>query len=169
MKQAQESKDFETVRKEYVDARYKELCDMSQYFNKKRGFVKRRVNRGSEYYKSGKVLYEAYSLENWMWFTVTRNDVHFVVSLQPFDRDSKTGNYHVLFDRLGIYAYTGEYSAKAAFSKMLITDISLPLDEPKLEKLEKMLIEISECEMFRIQGQFDKVCKNCKLVNTTNV
>jgi len=52
-----------------------------------------------------------------------------VISLQVFDIDPNSLNVHVLFDRIGIFAYVGKYSGSRAFNEMIITDIELPLDE----------------------------------------
>lgn len=91
-----------------------------------------------------------------------------MVSLQPFDRDAKTGNHHVLFDQIGIYAYTGDYSAEDAFSKMLLTDISLPLDKDKMKELETILEKLSDCEIFRTRAQFENICRDNNLINTSH-
>ena len=79
------------------------------------------ARRGVRNYKAQGRLEEEYDLSNWMWVCVKRNNVHFFISLQAFERDSKTGNFHVLTDRIGIYAYVGDFSPQDAQTKMLIT------------------------------------------------
>lgn len=103
-------------------------------------------------------------MRNWKWICVKRNDVHFLISLQSFERDPYTGNLHVLMDRIGIYAYTGDYSPIDAQTKMMITNVELPIDSNKLDELAKILKALSECEIYKIQAQFEKVRSEYNLV-----
>ena len=102
---------------------------------------------------------EKYDLSNWKWVCVKRNDVHFFISLQTFDKDLRTGNLHILMDRIGVYAYVGNYSSIDAQSKMMMTNIELPLDDKG-----KTLRDLSECNIYKLQMQYEKVCTNNKLV-----
>lgn len=107
---------------------------------------------------------EEYDLSNLKWVSVKRNNVYFFISLQAFDRDLRTGNLHVLMDRIGVYAYVGNYSSIDAQTKMMITNIELPLDDKKLNELGQTLRDLSECDIYKLQIQYEKVCTNHKLV-----
>lgn len=147
-----------------MELRYNELKNISNHLKQNKEFVKCRVNRGTRNYKSGSRLTEPYDLRNWMWLTTQRNNVNFIVSIQSFDMDPRTGNYHVLFDRVGIYSYVGEYSAEKAFSNMMITDIELPLNYEKLHRLEIILTEISDSEILKNEFQYYEMHKNNNLI-----
>ena len=86
------------------------------------------------------------------------------MSLQTFDYDPKTGNLHVLMDRIGIYVYGDNYSAVDARENMMITNIELPLNENKLEELANIIKELSECELYKMQAQLAKIKKTYKLI-----
>lgn len=81
----------------------------------------------------------------------------FCISLQSFDKDS---DVYVVFDKIGIYQYPQNMienyndpqktekqkkkllKTKDAINKTIKTDISLPMDNEKLEKLKKILEEM---------------------------
>ena len=109
-------------------------------------------------------MVKEYDLRNWQWVCVKRNDVHFLISLQTFDKDPTTGKFHVLMDRIGIYAYVGEYSPIEAQTKMMITNIELPIDDEKMKELANMIKDLSECEIFKLQNKFEKVRSKYQLV-----
>lgn len=127
------------------------------------------LGKGSSTYgkrRSYKQLNPPYDLTNWKYVEVNKmyqidNDeieVHYFISLQTFDRDPNSNNIHVLMDRIGIYAYVGKYRAEEAINNMKITDITLPLDNDKLEKL---------CEILNSVGMkiatLAKTYNDCKL------
>lgn len=158
--------DFEEIKKMYNDARRKERNKISKFFRKHIDFETEEpaARQGIKEYTSGRRLVKKYDLSNWKWVCIKRNDVHFFISLQSFERDPKTGNLHVLMDRIGIYAYTGDYSPIEAQTKMMTTNIELPIDDIKLNELAKILKDLSECEIYRVQAQFEKVCSNHNLI-----
>lgn len=84
--------------------------------------------------------------------------------MQTFDYDPKTGNLHVLMDRIGIYVYGDNYSAVDARENMMITNIELPLNENKLKELANIIKELSECELYKMQAQLAKIKKTYKLI-----
>ena len=100
---------FLEVRSQYNKLREEERNKISKYLRNHDDFKNATVKakRGSYKYKSGKILEIEYDLSNWLWIDITINDVNFLISLQTFDQDPNTGNFHVLVDRIGIYAYGG--------------------------------------------------------------
>ena len=90
------------------------------------------------------------------------------MSLQTFDYDPKTGNLHVLMDRIGIYVYGDNYSAVDARENMMITKFELPLNENELKELAEIIIELSKCELYKMQdkmqAQLAKIKKTCNLI-----
>lgn len=50
-------------------------------------------------------------------------------------------------ERIGIYAYVGNYSSIDAQTKMMMTNIELPLDDEKLDELGQILRDLSECNI----------------------
>ena len=150
----------------YNEARTEERNKISRFFRKQDDFeTKKTIARsGVRHYKSDGRLMEEYDLSNWKWVCVERNNVNFLISLQTFDRDPRTGNLHILMDRIGIYAYVGNYSSIDAETKMMMTNIELPLDYKKLDELGKILRDLSECDIYKLHVQYEKVCANHRLV-----
>lgn len=158
--------DFLEIKKLYNEARTQERNNISYFFRKQGDFEtdKPSARAGVKNYSSGGRLMEEYDLSNWKWVCVKRNHVHFLISLQTFDRDPRTGNLHILMDRIGIYAYVGSYSSIDAQTKMMATNIDLPLDNNKLNELRQILLDLSECDIYKLQEQYNKVCTNHGLV-----
>lgn len=159
---------FIEIKNEYYEARKKERNKISSFFSKHEEFETERpaARQGSKHYKSGNRLVNEYDLRNWLWVCVKRNNVHFFISLQAFDRDPKTGNLHILMDRIGVYAYVGDYSAYDAQTKMMITNIELPLDNDELKELAYIMKKISECKIYEFQAELQEVCKEYDLINS---
>ncbi len=158
--------DFKEIKDKYNQARKDERDKIARFFNEDKEFETERpaARNGSSKYSSGNRLVKEYDLRNWQWVCVKRNDVHFLISLQTFDKDPTTGNFHVLMDRIGIYAYVGEYSPIEAQTKMMITNIELPIDDEKMKELANMIKDLSECEIFKLQNKFEKVRSKYQLV-----
>ena len=163
-----EKESFDTIKNKYNEARREEQNTIVGYFKtlQHEGYELERpaARRGVRNYKAQGRLEEEYDLSNWMWVCVKRNNVHFFISLQAFERDSKTGNFHVLTDRIGIYAYVGFFSPQDAQTKMLITNIDLPMNEKKLDELANIIKDMSECDRFRIQLEFEDIKSRYGLV-----
>lgn len=150
----------------YNKARTEERNKISRFFRTQDDFELENpaARSGVKHYNSGGRMMEKYDLSNWKWVCVKRNDVHSLISLQTFDRDPRTGNFHILMDRIGVYAYVGNYSSIDAQTKMMMTNIELPLDDKKLNELGQTLRDLSECDIYKLQGQYEKVCTNHRLV-----
>lgn len=130
---------FDDIKREYVQAREKERKDIIEYLEKA-GFtvMNKRGGKGKTNYTSNHTLQLPYDLSNWKWIETKKDGVFYFISFQAFDQDTSSGNYHVLMDRLGIYRYV-TYNAKEAFETMTVTDIDLPMDEDKYERLLEYL------------------------------
>lgn len=157
--------DFIDIKNAYNQTRKVERDDIAKYFNKQEDFENEKpaARAGRKNYKSGGRLLKEYDLSNWNWVCVKRNKVKFFISLQTFDRDPNTGNLHVLMDRIGIYAYVGECSSVNAQTKMMMTNIELPMNDEKMNQLCNTLRDLSECEVYRIQGQYEEICSKHNL------
>lgn len=119
---------------------------------------------GDPEYTSGGVI-APYDLRNWQYVEAwwPNTDIWLFVSLQVFDRDPNSNNFHVLTDRLGIYMQqttkakpdvpqgaVPENTEKETINKWLKyevlhcdmnTDVDLPLDAVKSKKLLNLIEE----------------------------
>lgn len=151
--------EFNDVRNEYKKVRVEQQKIIFKYLKEKSflNITEIHNKRGSNKYKSGGRFIEPYDLSNWLWIDLQINKVNFLVSLQAFDCDSSTGNMHVLMDRIGIYAYGGEYSPKEVREKMMITSINLPMNDEKEKMLENILEDLSKCDSFSGAVQLNNI------------
>ena len=158
--------DFSEIKEMYNKVRTEEKNKIALFFRNHKDFEveKSAARQGRKEYSSKGRLGKKHDLSNWKWVCVKRNYVHFLISLQPFERDPYTGNLHVLMDRIGIYAYSGDYSPTDAKTKMMITNIELPIDSHKLDELARILKALSECEIYKIQAQFEEVRSEYNLI-----
>ena len=128
-----------------IRQRYKELCLEQRKiiieYLEKAGFTVLGKNggRGICDYTSGRRFQIPYDLSNWLWINVEKNGRMAMISLQSFDQDPNSKNYHVLMDRIGILLYDGVASPCKSYEKMEAQDIDLPMDEKKLGKLIEVL------------------------------
>ena len=90
-------------------------------------------------YTNGGTLERSYDLTNWKWITVKKEEVEYLISLQAFDQDKSSKNFHVLMDRIGICCYPKEEKKPDYFNLMKVTSLELTLDEKDLEELYKLL------------------------------
>lgn len=171
---------FKEIKRLYIDARKKEQSSICNYFNELK-------DKGEwEVWSKGKVPVEV-KVKNAPHFTATSpkyknwfgthlilqyregntvKEAAFFISLQSFDLDSRTNNYHVIMDRLGVYKFhdcclckynkeqenqtndsngkdkgTGELKTVNAINEMKITDIDLPMTEEKFNALKKFIAD----------------------------
>ena len=151
------ARSFLRVQEQYQEAREQQRRLLVRYFAGRPDFSpalrggKGRPDYGTR--RAFRALRPPYNLENWKWAQIRWEPAErrgagglvFVISLQPFDVDPSSGNLHTLFDRLGLYWYpAGEDVGAGAVRRMMVTDISLPLDRGKLEKLERLLRDVAE-------------------------
>lgn len=136
---------FEKSRNSYYAAREEQWLLLRDYFREKSDFqvtCSTAAGRGKRTYGSGDRLVPPYDLSNWRWLEMTHTPSKLVIflSLQPFDIDPSSGNLHVLYDRIGIYVHPAEKKTRAeALQKLMVTDLSLPLDASKLADLETLI------------------------------
>lgn len=143
---------YNTLREEEKN-RIIDSLNQNGYQNKNGGPISHNSGKGiAEYTSGGKFNDKPYNLSNWKYVEAQKEilvldengrqnslSVNYFISLQAFDIDPSSYNVHVLFDRIGIYVYTGKYIAKQAFFNMKTTKFELPLDEVDLEELIKEL------------------------------
>lgn len=147
---------FNMIKNNYKQARYDECTELASFLREK-GFSAR-VSHGKENYTSGRNLSKPFDLSNWLLINASKNNVNFVISFQAFDKDPNSKNLHVLMDRIGIYAYTGKYSAVDAQTKMITTSFNLPLYNDDMESIAKTLDSLCE----DTQGKQDIIQKTLK-------
>ena len=147
MEQPVQGADFSALRDQYRQARRAERDKIAAYFKALPDFQTspRPGGAGISRYTSGRRLAPPYDLRSGMWVCVRRGETEFLISLQTFDRDPNSGNLHALTDRIGVYAYTGAYSAGDAQEKMKITPLELPLSGADLDTLAELLRALSGC------------------------
>lgn len=133
---------FNDVKKLYVKFRKHEHCELKKLLKAKGINVKLRGGAGRTNYRSGGQLNKKYDLSNWLYIEASINDVNFFISFQPFDIDPNSHNQHALFDRIGISAYRGKYTTEKVLSNMIITDIELPLNDKKRNKICKIMYKM---------------------------
>ena len=130
---------FELIKDAYNQARNVEGQNLVKAL-KNYGFIDVCASQGSSNYKGGTKnrksgFEEKYNLINWKWIDCSKNGFNYFISFQTFEQDIKTQNRHVLFDRIGVYKYKGEYNPDDAFFTMKNSNIDLPLDDEKIQKL----------------------------------
>ena len=139
-----ENCDFQDIKAAYEKHREEERRKLSTFLN---NYIKKNkidltvVRRGStgkgrkNYTSNGKI--EPYDLSNWKWVEIKEKDSDFdcVVSLNMPDVDTKSGNFHALFDRVGLLI---EYPNK---SVKIYTNIDLPFDDEKMERIAALVVE----------------------------
>lgn len=98
----------------------------------------------TEYTSHGQIV--PFDLSNWKWVEVKGVDSDFncIVSLNMPDVDPVSGNFHALFDRVGLLI---SHQKKQAIP--IHTDIDLPFDEEKMGCIADLIAE-----------QFDSYCRS---------
>ena len=145
---------FEDIKGKYYEARKEQrtilrnLLKDNQYKVKEKG----KAGGGCKDYNSGEnMLSPDYDLRNHMWVEAEKDGIGILISLNPFDVDTNSGNPHHLYDRIGIQAFLGENTEASIRTAMIITPYSLPINENNgndivkfCDKLVKMLIFYKE-------------------------
>lgn len=146
-----DKKEFEQLKIAYEQARDTErinlaialakfLTDNKELKDKLRVVYGGRAGKGRVNYSSGKRIKE-YDLSNWKWVEVTDDDdFECIVSLNMPDTDPRSGNSHVLFDRVGLlvsYRINDSYYYETAIH----TNIDLPLTDEAVKDIAQLVLE----------------------------
>ena len=111
---------------------------------------------GTEYSSRGR-LNPTFDLSNWKWVEAMDEERYYFISLQAFDQDAHSKNFHALTDRIGLFV--GErlpfasdslkvseemklnyaHYKEQIFSRMIITEIELPMTEGSFQALDHLL------------------------------
>lgn len=86
---------------------------------------------------------------------MTKDNINFLISFQAFDKDSHSDNLYVLMDRIGIYAYTGEYSAIDAQTNMIVTNIDLPLSKDDMDELADIIDRLCQNDYLKLKASYE--------------
>lgn len=137
--------DFEATKGKYQEAREQERRELATYLEEhlepERLCVvsSPRAGKGWVNYTSGKRI-KKYDLSNWKWVEITDDsDFECIVSLNMPDVDPRSGNSHVLFDRIGLlvsYRKDGHY-----YETAIHTNIDLPLDDTAKAQIAQLVKE----------------------------
>ena len=117
-----------------------ERTKIIKFLESKGLFVDKRGGNGGENYTNNGTLPKEYDLRNWIWVTGKYKDKGFLISLQAFDRDKESQNYHVLMDRIGICVYDKEQNKPNYFDIMEVTNLDLPLGKRDLNMLYNLIV-----------------------------
>lgn len=133
---------FMEAKEKYNALREFERKKIIHYLIEKGMKVSQTGGMGYPCYTNGGNLQRSYDLTNWKWVTVSVKNKELFISLQAFDQDRKSKNYHVLMDRIGLCSYP-KTEKKPDYNKLMkVTSLELPLDEKDLDELYKMLQEM---------------------------
>lgn len=102
---------------------------------------------GRPNYTNNGQLDKSYDLTNWKWVDATKGNIKYFISLQAFDIDKRSKNYHVLMDRIGICAFSKEVKKPDYFSVMKMTSLELPLGEKHLDELLEIMNNMGISEL----------------------
>lgn len=133
--------DFNEVEELYNSLREEErikivrLLDNNGYTNKKGKKLNAQGGKGKPNYTNYNQLKVSYDLTNWKYVEACIDGVEYFISLQAFDRDKNSGNFHVLVNRIGICMFPDNGEDRDYFNTMETTSLELPLDESDLECL----------------------------------
>ena len=140
MKLSTESELFKNVKETYRLLRMEERIKIMDYLENKGLTIVRKSGNGGENYTNNGTLPKEYDLRNWIWVTGKYKDKGFLISLQAFDRDKDSQNYHVLMDRIGICVYDKEQTKPNYFDIMEVTNLDLPLGKRDLNMLYNLIV-----------------------------
>ena len=131
---------FHSAKETYRLLRQGERTKIIKFLESKGLFVDKRGGNGGENYTNNGTLPKEYDLRNWIWVTGKYKDKGFLISLQAFDRDKESQNYHVLMDRIGICVYDKEQNKPNYFDIMEVTNLDLPLGKRDLNMLYNLIV-----------------------------
>lgn len=142
---------FEDIKGKYYKARKEQRTNLRDLLKVNHYEVKVKGNAGGglEKYNSGKnMLSPDYDLRNHMWVEAEKDGIGILISLNPFDVDTNSGNPHHLYDRIGIQAFLGENTEASIRTAMIITPYSLPINEKNGNDIVKFCDKLVEMLKF---------------------
>lgn len=137
---------FDEVKSEYERQREEQRKLLSDFLSQHDGIknaglrVAKKGGKGDQGYTSGGVI-AAYDLRNWKWVCVKNGDKDFdcTISLNMPNLDPGSGNFHALFDRIGMII---TYHHHLDFHRnSIVTDIDLPFDNDKMDRIAQLVLE----------------------------
>ncbi len=133
---------FLETKNKYNSLREAERKEIISYLSEKGFTATNRGGNGRPDYTNHGQLKKSYDLTNWKYVEAIKGDVKYFISLQAFDRDTETSNYHVLMDRIGICVFSKDVKKPDYFNLMQVTSIELPLGEKELDELLEIMNNI---------------------------
>lgn len=139
-----ESKEFNDIRKAYIDARAEERANLIKLLRENNYTVVTggRAGQGSKDYSGGGKLDPPHDLRHHKWIDAQKGRIKFLISLNPYEIDTGSANPHHLYDRIGVQAYLGNNTETDIRTAMIITKWSLPLtqevEEEFIDYLERL-------------------------------
>lgn len=152
--------DFQDIKDAYEQKRENERIKLRDYLKvhpalkeAKLEVARSSSGKGRTDYTSGGNI-APFDLSNWKWVEVKlakakkpdkdqdeNQDRSFsaVISLNMFDTDPQSSNFHALYDRVGL-VIEGK-SGNTSLTSFVHTNIDLPLNEADMEKIAKLVIE----------------------------
>lgn len=132
---------FLETKEKYNSLREYERKKIINYLSEKGFKVSYNGGNGRPNYTNGGKMKKSYDLTNWKWVDATKENIKYFISLQAFDMDTTSKNYHVLMDRIGICAFSNGEKPDY-FNLMETTSLELPLGEQDLDELLKKMINM---------------------------
>lgn len=139
MKEDMKLSTFIEAKEKYNEFREAERNKIINYLIENGHKVSKRGGKGKPHYSNHGRLQREYNLTNWKWISFIVGDNEIFISLQAFDRDSVTNNYHVLMDRIGVCSYPKSQKNPDYLKLMHVTSLELPLDSKGLTDLYEIL------------------------------
>lgn len=130
---------FLETKEKYNALRENERKKIISYLSEKGFKTSCSGGKGISNYTNNGQLDKSYDLTNWKWVDATKGNIKYLISLQAFDRDTGSKNYHVLMDRIGICAFSKEVEKPDYFSLMKMTSLELPLVENDFDELFEIM------------------------------
>ena len=126
-----ESKEFNDIRKAYIDARAEERANLIKLLRENNYTVVTggRAGQGFKDYSGGGKLDPPHDLRHHKWIDAQKERIKFLISLNPYEVDASSANPHHLYDRIGVQAYIGENKENDIRTAMIITKWSLPISK----------------------------------------
>ena len=143
---------FNSIRDEYINARSKQRNKIVNLLEKNNFtvIIRGTAGTGRKNYKGGGKYDPPHDLRHHKWIEANKNGVNFLISLNPYEVDSNSGNPHHLYDRIGVQAYLGNNDETNIRTAMIITKWSLPIDEDNGKELIDFLEKL--IKMFQVWG-----------------